>query len=252
MGEIQELHRHIDDVKPVEVSKGVWERTLLGPDDTSHHNLTVKHQVVKPGTSVTFDDQMSEYQHYVISGCALWGGIFAHSDTAIFVPGNKAGYTIEQAGETDLHLYTSIYKAPKRYFRWAKARAFNFFEAQYTSFRATTINRQLITEEQHAISGAYRMHGLDIQITPPHNEVSPHTNPEESMYFLRGWGEALSEGQRIKVSPGSFVHTPVDVQHGIFNPYDKIAVEYFVLEYIEHDKAWTERGYQTPSLTWAK
>ena len=96
------------------------------------------------------------------------------------------------------------------------------------------------------------MHGLDIQITPPHNEVSPHTNPEESMYFLRGQGEVLSEGERVKVRPGSFVHTPVDVQHGIFNPYDRLPVEYFVLEYIEHDKAWTERGYQTPSLTWQK
>jgi mannose-6-phosphate isomerase-like protein (cupin superfamily) len=243
------LHRHIDDVKPTEVHPGVFERLMLGPDDTPHHNLTVKHHVLKQGGSLKFEDEMSEYQHYVISGCALWGGMYVHSDTTVFVPGNKAGHTIAQAGETDLHLYTSVYKAPKPYFRWAKARAFNFYEAQYTSFRASTINRQLITEEQHAISGAYRMHALDIQITPPHNEVSVHTNPEESMYFLRGVGEALSEGERVKVRPGSFVHTPVDVQHGIFNTHDKLPLEYFVLEYIEQDKAWTERGYQAPSLT---
>ena len=85
------MHRHIDDLKPTEVSKGVLERTLLGPDDTSHHNLTVKHHVLKPGAKITFDDHMSEYQHYVISGCALWGGMYNHSDTAIFVPGAKAG-----------------------------------------------------------------------------------------------------------------------------------------------------------------
>lgn len=246
------MHRHIDDIAPKEVKKGVWERDLLRPEDTTHHNLTVKHHILKPGASIKFEDELSEYQHYVISGCALWGGIYNHSDTAIFVPGVKAGHSIAQAGETDLHLYTSIYKAPKPYFRWAKSRAFNFFEAQYTSFRATTINRQLITEEQHAISGAYRMHGLDIQITPPRNEVSVHTNPEESMYFLRGEGEALSDEGRVKVRAGSFVHTPVDVQHGIFNTHSTLPLEYFVLEYIEHDKAWTERGYKAPSLTWEK
>jgi mannose-6-phosphate isomerase-like protein (cupin superfamily) len=246
------MHRNIDDVKPKEIKTGVWERELLGPSDTTHHNLKVLHHVLKKDARITFEDQMQEYQHYVISGCALWGGMFVHSDTEVFVPGNKAGHTFVQAGETDLHLVTSIYKAPKPYFRWAKARAFNFFEAQYTSFRATTINRQLITEEQHGLSGAYRMHGLDIQITPPQNEVSVHTNPEETMYFLRGTAEVLSEGRREKVRPGSLIYTPLDVQHGIFNTDNKIPVEYFVLEYIEQDKAWTERGYQSPSLTHMK
>jgi len=246
------MHRNIEDVQPKEIRPGVWERELVGPDDTKHHNLTVKHHVLKKGAEIGFDDEMSEYQHYIISGCGFWGGLYTHSDTTIFVPGNKAKHRIAQAGETDLHLITSIYKAPKPYFRWAKARAFNFFEAQYTSYRATTINRQLITEEQHAISGAYRMHGLDIQITPPMNEVSPHTNPEETMYFLRGNAEVLSEGRREKVRPGSLIYTPVDVTHGIFNTDTKIPVEYYVLEYIEHDKAWTERGYQSPSLTHMK
>ncbi len=246
------MHRHIDDVRPVEVSKGVFERVLLGPDDTKHHNLVVKHFTIGPGGKVSFTHENAEYQHYVISGCAEWGGMYAHSETAIFVPGNKVPTTMGQAGETELRLITHIYKAPKPYFRWAKVRAFHLYQAQYTTLRPSVIGQQLITEEQHAISGAYRMHALDVQTNAPLNELPVHTNPEETMYFLRGEGEVLSEGVRKKVRPGSFVYTPVDVEHAIYNMHPTLPLQYFVLEYIEQDKAWTERGYKAPSLTHEK
>ena len=99
------------------------------------------------------------------------------------------------------------------------------------------------------MSGAYRMHALDVQTNPPRNDLPAHVNPEESMYFLRGTGEALSEGKRDKVGPGSLIYAPLDTEHGIFNTNDTYPLQYLVVEYIEHDKAWTERGYQAPSLT---
>lgn len=246
------MHLHIDDVKPVETSKGVLERFLLRPEDTKHRNLVVKHFTVGAGGKVSFTDQNAEYQHYVISGCGNWGRQIVHSDTAIFVPGNKVPTTIAQAGETELRLITHIYKAPKPYFRWAKARAFNLYQSQYVTLSPSVIGQQLITEEQHAISGAYRMHALDVQTNAPLNELPAHTNPEETMYFLRGEGEALSEGVRQKVRPGSFVYTPLDVEHAIYNTHKTLPLQYFVLEYIEQDKAWTERGYKAPSLTHEK
>ena len=245
------MHVHIDDTKPVQTSKGVLERALLKPEDTKHHDLVVKHFVVSPGSELRFTDQNVEYQHYVISGSGLWGSRYLHSDTTIFVPGNKGVHTISAQGETEMHFITNIYKAPKPYFRWAKARVFHLYNSQYTTL-GSTIAQQLITEEQHAVSGAYRMHALDVQTTMPHNEMSPHTNPEETMYFLRGEGEALSEGERFKVRPGSFVYTALDVEHGIFNTHPSIPLQYYVLEYIEHDKAWTERGFKAPSLTHEK
>jgi len=249
---VSKMFRHIDDTKPVETSKGIFERVLLAPEDTKHHNLTVKHFTLTNGATVSFPDQDREYQHYVVSGCALMGGAYLHSESAMFVPGNKSPHKISQAGETELRLMTHIYKAPKPYFRWAKARTFHLYNAQYTSLRPAVISQQLITEEQHAVSGAYRMHAIDVQTNAPMNELGTHTNPEETMYFLRGEGEVLSEGQRKKVRPGSFVYTPLDVEHNIYNTSQTIPLQYFVLEYIEHDKAWAERGYNSPPLTHQK
>ena len=90
------------------------------------------------------------------------------------------------------------------------------------------------------------MHALGVQTNAPMNELGKHTNSEETMYFLRGEGEVLSEGQKSKVRPGSFVYTPLDVEHNIYNTSQSIPLQYFVLEYIEHDKAWAERGYNSP------
>ena len=92
------MHLHIDDVKPVETSKGVLERVLLRSEDTKHHNLVVKHFIIGAGGKVSFTDQNAEYQHYVISGCGNWGRQFVHSETAIFVPGNKTPTTIAKLG----------------------------------------------------------------------------------------------------------------------------------------------------------
>jgi quercetin dioxygenase-like cupin family protein len=247
------MHVNTSDIKPTEPEPDVLERTLLKPEDTKHHNLVVKHFTAKRGGTVHFADQNVEYQHYIVSGCGMWsyGNRYLHTDTAIFVPGTRGKHAITAAGESELHLLTHIYKLPKKPFRWAKARAFHLYQSSYVNTGITTAY-QLITEEQHAVMGAYRMHALDVQLTPPNNALPAHTNPEETMYFLRGEGEALSEDIRHKVRPGSFIYTPVDVQHGIYNTHNSIPLEYLVVEYIEHDKAWTERGYQTPSLTHQK
>jgi len=247
------MHLNISDVKGEQAEEGVHERLLLKPDDTKHHNLIVKHLTVKPGSVVHFKDQNVEYQHYVVSGCAMWsyGNRYLHTDTAIFVPGTRGIHSMTAAGESDLHLLTHIYKVPRKPFRWAKARAFHLYQSQYVNTGITTA-WQLITEEQHAVMGAYRMHALDVQLTPPNCALPSHKNPEETMYFLRGEGEALSEDIRHKVRPGSFIYTPVDANHGIYNTHTSIPLEYLVIEFIEHDKAWTERGYQAPSLTHQK
>ena len=246
------MFRHLNDIEPTETSKGVFERVLLRPEDTTHHNLVVKHFTLGQGATISFPDQDREYQHDIVSGCGLMEGAYVHSESAIFVPGNKSPHKINHAGETELRIVSHIYKAPKPYFRWAKARTFHLYNAQYTTLRPAVIGQQLITEEQHAVSGAYRMHALDVQTNAPMNELGLHANPEETMYFLRGEGEVQSGNERKKVRPGSFVYTPLDVQHNIINTHQTVPLQYFVLEYIEHDKAWTERGYNAPPLTHQK
>ena len=62
------------------------------------------------------------------------------------------------------------------------------------------------------------------------------------MYFLRGPGEAVSGNNRYKVKPGSLVYAKEGDMHGIYNTNTELPLQYFVLEFIEHDKSWTQKG----------
>jgi hypothetical protein len=54
---------------------------------------------------------------------------------------------------------------------------------------------QIFREEDHAVMGALRMHGVDIQTNPPGVTLPDHRNPEEILYVLRGKGKAFSGGE---------------------------------------------------------
>jgi mannose-6-phosphate isomerase-like protein (cupin superfamily) len=110
------------------------------------------------------------------------------------------------------------------------------------------VNQQLITEEEHALMGALRMHALDVQTHPPMMINPEHKNPEEIMYILRGEGRAVCGDDSYMVSPGSLVYSREGEKHGIYNTSEKLPLQYFVLEFIEHDKMWSERGYHEKSV----
>jgi hypothetical protein len=46
------------------------------------------------------------------------------------------------------------------------------------------------------------------------------------------------------VKPGAFIYSKEGEIHGIYNRDIKLPLQYFVLEFIDHDKMWTERGYR--------
>jgi uncharacterized cupin superfamily protein len=100
------------------------------------------------------------------------------------------------------------------------------------------------------------MHAIDVQTHPAGYDHRAHRNPEgrlhEVLYFLRGTGEAIADGVRKKVRPGSFCYSGMrrgekGGVHGIYNTTDDI-LEYFVMEITEQDKSWTGRGFQGESL----
>ena len=240
------MHLNIKDVEGVEVAPGVTERLLLDVEASNPDRLVVKHYVLTEG-EVVFEQDKTEYQHYIISGCARMGGKLVHSETAIFVPastrwGDTPRHSIAQAGEGELRFITAEYHLPRRGFRWAKTRSNNL--ARVRPSVGTIANQQLFTEEQHALMGALRMHAIDIQTHAPLTDNPTHKNPEEIMYILRGKGEAVSGDERFKVSPGSFIYTAEGDDHGVFNTNEKLPLQYFVLEFIEHDKMWSERAYR--------
>jgi quercetin dioxygenase-like cupin family protein len=99
---------------------------------------------------------------------------------------------------------------------------------------------QLFKEEEHAVMGALRMHGVDIQTNTPGRTLHDHRNPEEIMYFLRGRGTGVAEGVEHDIRAGSLLYTPEGDIHGIRKVDDTL--QYVVIEFIEHDKMWAERA----------
>lgn len=238
------MHSSIKNVEGKEISPGVIERELLSRDQTTPGGLAVHHYVLTSG-EVEFGEPNVEYQHYIISGCGRMGGKLVHGETAIFVPGNQRWGTpqkhrIAHAGEGELRIVTASYKTSRKNFRWAKTRSRNLY--QTTPSISNIINQQLFSEEEHAIMGALRMHAIDIQTHPPLSHNPVHKNPEEVMYILRGTGEAVSGENRYQVEPGSLIYAKEGDDHGIYNTNERLPLQYFVLEFIEHDRSWTERG----------
>ena len=240
------MHINIDEIKGKKISPEVVERVLLREDQSTPGGLSVVHHTLTGG-EVVFGQQGAEFQHYIVSGCGRMGGKFVHSETAIFVPGSSRWgdphkHRIAHDGEGELRVVTAIYKTDRPNFRWAKTRSRNLYQA-WPSVSAIT-NQQLITEEEHAIMGALKMHALDIQTHAPLTGNPEHKNPEEVMYVLRGNGEAICGENHYQVKPGSFIYSKEGEIHGIYNRDEKRPLQYFVLEFIEHDKMWTERGYR--------
>jgi mannose-6-phosphate isomerase-like protein (cupin superfamily) len=239
------MHINIEDIKGEKIATGVVERVLLEENQSSPGGLTVVHHVLTSG-EIVFNQQGAEFQHYIVSGCARMGGKFIHSETAVFVPGNsrfgeRHTHRISHDGEGELRLVTAFYKTDRPNFRWAKTRSRNLYQV-WPSI-STITNQQLITEEEHALMGALKMHALDVQTHAPLTDNPEHKNPEEIMYILRGKGEAICGKEKYQVKPGSLVYSTEGEIHGIYNRDEKLPLQYFVLEFIEHDKMWTERGY---------
>lgn len=240
------MHINIKYVEGKEISLGVVERELLSRDQSSPGGLAVHHYVLTQGELV-FGEENTEYQHYIISGCGRMGGRLVHGETAIFVPGAQRWgkvrhHSIAHEGEGELRIITASYDTGRQNFRWAKTRVKNLYETRANI--SNIVNQQLITEEEHAVMGALRMHALDVQTHAPLANNPAHINPEEIMYVLRGTGEAVSGDSRHQVSPGSLIYAREGETHGIYNTSSTQPLQYFVLEFIEHDRSWTEKGLQ--------
>ena len=82
------LHVNIEDISGKELRQGVIERVLLRDDQSIPGGFSARHYTIQDG-EIVFEEPDVEYQHYIIAGCALFGGRIIHSESAIFVPGNQ-------------------------------------------------------------------------------------------------------------------------------------------------------------------
>ena len=87
---------------------------------------------------------------------------------------------------------------------------------------------------------ARRFHAIDVQTW----DREEHTNPEETAYFMRGAGEMRVGDEWFEVRPGSLVYSEEAAIHAIKNTNEKgYPLQYYVMEYVEQDKMWRQRGY---------
>jgi mannose-6-phosphate isomerase-like protein (cupin superfamily) len=252
------MHVNVEDIPGNEIATGVIERVLMRWDEGNNEEMcSARHYTLSDGGTLTLEEPMTEFQHYIISGRTKK----APADTTIFSPAGHhdplmqtKGLRPQQftnAGEGETLIFTVAHRVARPAFRWAKSRTRHLYKTPWVN-RSNIVASQIFTEEEHAIMGALRMHALDIQTHPPNQHKGNidkggifrgHRNPTEIMFFLRGTGKAMAEGIVYDVKPGSFLFTREGMEHGIWNTTNNI-LEYICLEMIEHDKSWTERGYQ--------
>ena len=233
------LCRNIDEITPEEIAQGVMKRVLLRPDETGKGpsgDLTVTHYTLNKGGILVLDEPNVEYQDYIISGTALFGRRYIHANTTIFCPTSNVRshhekHTYVHAGESELRILSHTHTVPRPSHRWCKTRM--------SQLSFPLADEQLMTEEFHGLVGAHRFHALDIQ---DHN-VPEHTNPEETAYFMCGTAKMRSGDKWYDVRAGSLVYVEEGDTHEIRKTGEK-PLHYFVMEYVEQDKMWSNRGIQ--------
>jgi len=113
------LHVNVKDVTGGEAAPGAVERVLLSMVDDG---LKVRHYTLSEGGSVEFSSPLTEYQHYVIQGCATQNGqngSLLHQDSAWFVPCNAPWggepvrrHSLHHAGEGEVRVLSISYRSP--------------------------------------------------------------------------------------------------------------------------------------------
>ena len=252
------MHVNVEDIPGREIAPGVIERVLMKKEEGDPDGMvSAHHYTLTDGGTLVLEKHMTEFQHYIVSGRTT----SASADTAIFSP---AGHhdpvkqakglrpqKFTHAGEGETVIFTVAIQVPRPAFRWAKSRSRHLYKSPWVG-RGDIVSTQIFTEEEHAIMGTLRFHAIDVQTHPPKQHKGTvdeggnlvgHRNPAEIMFFLRGTGKAMANEVIYDVKPGSFLYSLEGWDHGIWNTTDDI-LDYVCLEMIEHDKSWTERGYQ--------
>jgi len=237
----------ISDVKAVENVKGVLSRTLLESSKSKPKGVKVTHTTLMPGSEIVFDKPMTEYLHYVVSGCIGFGGLSGDllpSNTAIFIPcvtsdkeSGASKHVIAQTGEASTRILTVECKVSKPAFSWAKKLDRNLYHVpQHHSGLQITGQTKVLREEELMLMGSSRIHCVKVQSHAIGTTLPPYKGLEEIMYQLSSMGELTHGTETVKTRPGSFVYTPEGELHGINNVHERFPLQYVLIELAEHGK----------------
>ena len=230
------MHVYLEEVDVQERAEGVQERVLLPREKSASGMVEVRHYCLSPvGELEVPVDPTLEYVFYVIQGRGLMQGSrtatrgrILYTDTAVWAP--KGGFVLSNSGEGEMRVLLISTKVRGTHYEFARTRM-NHLQRVEPWFLAGYVARPFFKEEDMAVAGSLRCHGLDVETLAPGYEASPHKDPEEVLYVLRGEGEILSEGVRKSVKPGTLVYTPPGTLHGIWNTSRVDEMQYLVIEF---------------------
>jgi mannose-6-phosphate isomerase-like protein (cupin superfamily) len=223
----------IDDVEGREIAPGVIERVLLKPEQTNGRpsgDLTVKHYTLSKGGTLSIGSRDAEHLEYVITGTVLRPRAersrYLFANTVVLAPYGTSTVYI-QAGEGEARILSHVYSIPNPTKGWGRADSQELED--YWGER-----------QSHApMPAAAKMHRMG-GVSPQLKDITLHTNPAETAYFMRGRGTMRSGDRVYDVSPGSLVYTMEHELHEIRNS-DIIndPLHYIVIEFHDHDPSWT-------------
>jgi mannose-6-phosphate isomerase-like protein (cupin superfamily) len=221
---------HIDEVEGEEIAPGVIERVLFRPEQTGRGppgQLSVKHYTLSKRAKLTLQVAEAERLDFIISGALLIprGGArdrYYFSNTAILAPLGTSG-TYIHGGETEARLVSFAYTVPdpsptKRYM------------SKHVAPLADYWGESQGVPGYLRIGSMHRIGGDSFQI----KDRVLHTNPEETAYFLRGWGKMQAGDKVYDVQPGSLVYAEDGEEHEIMKDDESPPQNYIIIEY-HHD-----------------
>lgn len=232
---------NINRISEEKTAYGAKKRTLLKNVNSETGGLEVTHYVLSKGCKVEYASRNSEYQHYVIQGCAAKNdenGDLLHQDSAWFVPctaGSRENKTrrhaICHAGEGEVRILTISYDVGDSIQRWPRSRSKNVNEVnQPHSANRVLSDVKIFKEEEYIAMGSKRTHRLSQQTVTGGVNIPEHSNLEQVLYVLMGVGLLYDDCENQEIGPGSMIYTPEGKVCRIKSVEN---LQYIVVEFLE-------------------
>lgn len=210
--------RNISSVKEKKVSPGVFERTMLSPNETASKALTVTHVTVESGRKYgPIKTEAGEAFVYCISGHGdlTYRGIYApqyftlhdfEGDKFSLIPPARDYYFLCR-GEGSLRVLIVHYKLPRMQPK-GMVELFAKDNPPRTDYIPGSISRVLLPPEVLRAKGMEMFSNIEHETdSPDHKTVwTPSSKAERVDYFIRGKAKFTVGRKHYEIGPGTLVY----------------------------------------------
>lgn len=229
---------HASEIKPAILSKGIKEKTLILPKDTSYKILSVKLLTIKPGFETELIGSNEERIYFVLDGrgtfVVKWlEGYWRYpvrSDMAVWIPGLR--HKLQNCSDAPLRcLVTACLTDAEIYERKVRVWVIDMHKAPITAY-VGGYEVMIFTPETLKIIQSTKFDFCVYGVLYPGGSTQLHvpTNMcEETMYIIRGKGNVIVANETHSVRPGTFVYIKQNTAHCEQNTGGEL-FEYLIFE----------------------